>query len=133
MQAFSGQTRSQQKNMLDCQQQVDLQEGDMVQESIQGGLQGGLDETRLSSLVESIAQLSSLYKRMGEMVVEQGTLLDRIDYNLDSTDQQVVKAQSQLQEANSAQESRLAPRLIRVLTLLILVTFSLLLLKMRNP
>jgi syntaxin 16 len=45
----------------------------------------GEDQERnrqIADLVKSINQLSSIYKHLNELVIDQGSLIDRIDYNI---------------------------------------------------
>ena len=40
-------------------------------------------DNELSNLLESVNELAQLFKDMQTLVMEQGTILDRIDYNID--------------------------------------------------
>ena len=40
------------------------------------------EKGKIGELVGSISRLSALYKELGRLVVAQGTIIDRIDYNL---------------------------------------------------
>jgi syntaxin 16 len=40
---------------------------------------------QISDLVKSINQLSTIYKQLNELVIEQGSLIDRIDFNIEET------------------------------------------------
>lgn len=40
---------------------------------------------QIESLLESIQSLNALYSQMNTLVIDQGTILDRIDVNIDST------------------------------------------------
>ena len=42
-------------------------------------------ESEINEIAKSIFQLSDLFKELQSMVVEQGTMLDRIDYNIEQT------------------------------------------------
>ena len=37
---------------------------------------------QIAELVKTINQLSSIYKQLNELVIEQGSLIDRIDFNI---------------------------------------------------
>lgn len=37
---------------------------------------------QIAVLVRSINQLSAVYRQLNELVIEQGSLIDRIDYNI---------------------------------------------------
>ena len=41
-----------------------------------------MHEGRIGELVGNITKLSNLYKDLNTLVVSQGTVIDRIDYNL---------------------------------------------------
>jgi len=53
-------------------------------------------DEEINKLVESINELTSIFKQMTELVYEQGTILDRIDYNVEETLDNVKKANIQL-------------------------------------
>jgi syntaxin 16 len=40
-------------------------------------------DEQINKLVDTINQLAQLFKQMNELVIEQGTILDRIDYNME--------------------------------------------------
>lgn len=48
-------------------------------------------DKELRDILQSIVELQELFKEFSTMVIEQGTLLDRIDYNVEQT-QHLVKA-----------------------------------------
>jgi t-SNARE complex subunit (syntaxin) len=54
----------------------------------------------ICKLVASINELSTLFKEMGMLILEQGTLLDRIDYNLEQTIEHVERAKEELVKAD---------------------------------
>ena len=56
-------------------------------------------DEEINVLLESIVDLSSLFKDMQNLVQEQGTILDRIDYNIDTTVTNVQSAHKNLKEA----------------------------------
>lgn len=49
-------------------------------------------------MAKSIADITALYTDMAEMVVQQGTILDRIDYNIVSASEHVAHAVIELDE-----------------------------------
>lgn len=49
-------------------------------------------------LVESIHGLHEIYKELSNLVVAQGTILDRIDFNIDETSKNVQQANTNLQK-----------------------------------
>ncbi len=58
----------------------------------------------IQQIVQSMNELGEMTKEMAAMVAEQGTLLDRIDYNMDITAEQVDKGVSDLRKANKHQK-----------------------------
>ena len=58
----------------------------------------------IDSLVISINELSSIFKDLQTVVQEQGTILDRIDYNIDIAWDNTKKAYGHINEANKLQK-----------------------------
>ena len=58
----------------------------------------------INSLVISINELSSIFKDLQTVVQEQGTILDRIDYNIDIAWENTKKAHGHISEANKLQK-----------------------------
>jgi syntaxin 16 len=48
-------------------------------------------------MVKSIYSLNTLYKELQSLVIEQGSLLDRIDENIDNTVESTIQANKHLQ------------------------------------
>lgn len=62
-------------------------EGDwqqLVEEKQENGPQVG-------ELVGSITRLTTLYKELGQLVVAQGSVIDRIDFNLETAEEHIDK------------------------------------------
>lgn len=51
----------------------------------------------INKIVDMINELSSIYQQLGNLVVDQGTLIDRIDFNIQETKENVKKANVHLQ------------------------------------
>lgn len=60
-------------------------------------------EKEVIKIVQSIADLHDIFKDLGQMVHEQGTVLDRIDYNVEQTQTLVTEGYKQLQRAEMYQ------------------------------
>lgn len=60
-------------------------------------------EQEVNSIVKSIVDLNDLFKDLSQMVQDQGTILDRIDYNIEQTQTQVFEGFKQLQKADQYQ------------------------------
>ena len=76
---------------------------------------------QITDLVKSINQLNSVYKQLNELVIEQGSLIDRIDYNIEETYQHVERGVVHLEGANEKVESACARKCMCILILAILV------------
>lgn len=62
-------------------------------------------EEEVNKIVRSIVDLNDIFKDLGQMVHEQGTILDRIDYNIEQTQVQVHEGYKQLQKAERYQRT----------------------------
>lgn len=60
-------------------------------------------EKEVMKIVQSIADLHDIFKDLAQMVQEQGTVLDRIDYNVEQTQSRVTEGYKQLQRAEMYQ------------------------------
>ena len=72
-------------------------------------------DEEINKLVTSINGLTKIYKEMSELVLEQGTLIDRIDYNIDKTMEHTQKGVEHLRKAEKKQSSPCADRCIQIL------------------
>lgn len=61
-------------------------------------------EREINTILRSITELNSIFKDIASMVAEQGTVLDRIDYNLDNVQTRVQQGLQQLQKADTFQK-----------------------------
>lgn len=62
-------------------------------------------EEQIGNIVQSIADLRHIFKDLATMVQDQGTILDRIDYNIEQTQIQVQEGYKQLKKADSYQRA----------------------------
>nr|XP_023030260.1 syntaxin-16 [Leptinotarsa decemlineata] len=60
-------------------------------------------EQEVNAIVKSILDLNEIFKDLSQMVVDQGTVLDRIDFNIEQTSMQVQEGFKQLQKADAYQ------------------------------
>nr|SVE75931.1 EOG090X0AQP [Daphnia hispanica] len=63
-----------------------------------------LREKEIQNVVRSIYELNSIFKEISHMVADQGTVLDRIDYNIEHTQAKVHDGLVHLQKADNYQK-----------------------------
>lgn len=80
-------------------------------------------EEEIRSVVQSIADLSEIFKDLNQMVIEQGTVLDRIDYNIEQTVVRTETGLQQLQKAESYQKKNKKMLVIIVLGIIVTILF----------
>ena len=88
-------------------------------------------EKEVIKIVKSISDLHDIFKDLAQMVQDQGTVLDRIDYNVEQTQTRVTEGYKQLQKAEMYQRKNrkmyciliLASVTLLMLVLLILIKF----------
>lgn len=78
-------------------------------------------EKEITQIVKSIHDLNDIFRDLSQMVVDQGTILDRIDYNVEHASVQVEKGLQQLQKAEKYQKKNRKMLIIIVLTCLIVI------------
>lgn len=82
-------------------------------------------------IAKSAQELAQIFKDLNQLVIEQGTIVDRIDYNMD---QAVTKVKEGLQQVVKAEEHKKSNRpgfIIFILIIIICVFAYLLYLKKR--
>ncbi|VDD92163.1 unnamed protein product [Enterobius vermicularis] len=96
--------------------QLLLQNADMVKER----------ERDVLAVSKSIVQLNSLFKDLAAMIVDQGTVLDRIDYNVEQAALKVKSALKSVEKAERHQRSDKKMYCIAVLSVTIIILLILL-------
>jgi syntaxin 16 len=89
-------------------------------------------ETRsqeITKIAKSINELNSVFKEMATLVVEQGTILDRIDYNMENVVKDTAQATKELTKAEETQKNSRVQKCI--IALVAFIIFNLLLLTAR--
>lgn len=72
---------------------------DDLQEAVQSR------DHEIASIAQSIEELGSIFKELAVLVIDQGTVLDRIDYNMEAVVEHTKEGIMQLQKAESHQKS----------------------------
>ena len=80
-----------------------------------------LDNEEVNRIAKNIAELSGLFQELAELVTDQGTVLDRIDYNMDLSLENVTKGTEQIEKAAAAQRRNPAFKCMALLVILIAV------------
>lgn len=78
-------------------------------------------EKEIIHLAQSVNELATLFNELSLLVVEQGTILDRIDYNVASALDQVTAGNIQLRQADDYSKRTLTLKCILVLLVIIIV------------
>ncbi|XP_055639606.1 syntaxin-16 [Toxorhynchites rutilus septentrionalis] len=82
-------------------------------------------EHEVSKIVSSIVDLNVIFKDLSQLVQEQGTILDRIDYNIESTQTKIIDGYKQLQKAEKYQRKN--KKIYCILILAVMVMFMIIL------
>jgi syntaxin 16 len=61
-------------------------------------------EKAITKVAESVNDLAEIFKEIQVLVIDQGTILDRIDYNIEQAADRVVAARGEIEKANDYQK-----------------------------
>ncbi|AMD22136.1 HGL204Cp [Eremothecium sinecaudum] len=86
-------------------------------------------DEEITKLAKGVLEVSTIFREMQALIIDQGTVIDRIDYNLENTNVQLRQAQGELTEATRYQKRSQKCRVIFLLSLLVLLLFVFVLLK----
>ncbi|KAL6606321.1 hypothetical protein ACP70R_041974 [Stipagrostis hirtigluma subsp. patula] len=86
-------------------------------------------EREIEQVVESVNELAQIMKDLSVLVIDQGTIIDRIDYNVQNVAASVEEGYKQLQKAERTQKKGRMVMCATVLVILIFIMIVLLILK----
>lgn len=89
-------------------------------------------EREIMDIAQGIIELADIFKELQGMIIDQGTMLDRIDYNVERMAVDVKAADKELKVASGYQRKGTKRRIIFLLILLVIGMFILLMLKPRR-
>lgn len=99
---------------------------DDLQEAIQSR------DHEISKIAQSIEELGTIFKELAVLVIDQGTILDRIDYNMEAVVEHTKTGITQLEKAEKHQRNARPMKCIVSLVMLICVLLLILVLKHRR-
>lgn len=88
--------------------------------------------TEIKEIAASITDLHTIFKELAVLVIDQGSILDRIDYNIEQVVAQSSEANRQLQKAEENSKSNRALRCIYFLMVVNIVLILILMVKSRH-
>lgn len=86
-------------------------------------------DNQLNDLLNNVNDLAQIFKDMQNLVMEQGSILDRIDYNIDVASTNVTSGKKSIEKANKYHKNNCFRNVIIVLLICIFVESLLLILK----
>lgn len=86
----------------------------------------------ITRIAKSIEELAQIFKELAVLVIDQGTILDRIDYNMEQVLEHTKEGIVQLEKAENYQKSALPLRCIIVLVVLVVIMLGVLVLKTQS-
>ncbi|KAK5114793.1 hypothetical protein LTR85_010106 [Meristemomyces frigidus] len=86
-------------------------------------------EREIEKIAQGVIEMSNIFQELNSMVIDQGSLLDRIDYNVERTAEHVKAAEKELTVATGYQKKSTKRKIILLLILIVMGMFVLLLFK----
>lgn len=86
-------------------------------------------EQEIEEIAQGIIELSDLFRDLQSMIIDQGTMLDRIDYNVERMATDLKDADKELNVASGYQRKTTKRKIILLLVLIVAGMFILLLVK----
>ncbi|KAL9078373.1 MAG: hypothetical protein Q9157_002698 [Trypethelium eluteriae] len=89
-------------------------------------------EREIEDIAQGIIELANIFQELQTMVIDQGSMLDRIDYNVERMATDVKAADEELTVATGYQKRTTKRKVILLLLLIVMAMFILLILKPRR-
>ena len=89
-------------------------------------------EREIEDIAQGIIDLANIFQELQSMVIDQGSMLDRIDYNVERMTTDVKEADKELKVATGYQKKTTKRKIILLLILLVVGMFILVLVKPRS-
>lgn len=86
-------------------------------------------DEEITQLAKGVLEVSTIFREMQSLIIDQGTVIDRIDYNLENTTIELKQAQKELDKATFYQKRTQKCKIILFLSLLVFAMFLLVMLK----
>jgi len=86
-------------------------------------------DKEIVQIAKSIEELGSIFKELAVLVIDQGTILDRIDYNMEAVVEHTKEGIGQLEKAESHQKNARPLKCIICLSITIVILMVVLILK----
>jgi syntaxin 16 len=87
-------------------------------------------ENEIEKIAQGIIELATIFQELQTMVIDQGTMLDRIDYNVERMSRDVKEADKELKVASGYQQRSVKRKAMLLLAIMIAAVFILLSLKL---
>ncbi|KAK8798784.1 hypothetical protein WA158_007868 [Blastocystis sp. Blastoise] len=89
-------------------------------------------DQEIQKISKSIEELAIMFKDLGTLVIEQGSMVDRIDYNMEQTVVRMKEGVQELVKADEHQKSSRPMKIMMTLALIVLVLVIIIIVKMVN-
>merc|ERR1719321_2039497 len=86
-------------------------------------------DQEISAIAKSIEELATIFKELAVLVIDQGTILDRIDYNMEQVVERTKKGMKELKQAEKYSKSTRPLKCIFCLVVLIVIMVIILVMK----
>ncbi|KAF7590458.1 hypothetical protein BBP40_002862 [Aspergillus hancockii] len=86
-------------------------------------------EREINDIAKGIIELSDIFRELQTMVIDQGTMLDRIDYNVERMNTEVKAADKELKVATNYQRRTTKRKILLLLVIIVAGLFIILLVK----